>query len=63
MSPSSVDEALRRGKMNVDRAVETIHVAVEKAESMLKVKVYFLFLNGLTSPNRVQFSVEELVLN
>ena len=57
LSPSSVDEALRRGKMNVDRAVETMHVAVEKAESMLEVKAYFLFLNGLTSSKlRVIFS-------
>jgi len=30
LSPSSVDEALRRGKMNVDKAVETIHMAVER---------------------------------
>lgn len=30
LSPSSVDEALRRGKINVDKAVETIRVAVEK---------------------------------
>jgi DNA-binding CsgD family transcriptional regulator len=30
LSPSSVDEALRRGKINVDKAVETIRVAVER---------------------------------
>jgi len=30
LSSSSVDEALKRGKTNVDKAVETILVAVER---------------------------------
>ena len=30
LSPSSIDEALKRGKMNIDRAIETIRVAVEE---------------------------------